>query len=97
LSTTTTMGSRWPAEKALTWLGLSLEKPAGVGWVAAPAVPPAAAEKDIASPTAPVTAHNRAVLMTSPNLSEIVSECPLMSGSALDLSDGDHQKQWAVL
>src|SRR5450756_87514 len=101
LSNTTTMGSRLPDERAFTWLGLNLEKLDGVGCgaaatVSAAAVSAAAAVKDIASPTAPVTAHNRAVFMISPYLSQIAVECPLASGSVPDPSDGHRQTQSVI-
>jgi hypothetical protein len=72
---TTTMFSRLPAEKALTWLVLSLAKlgftelvavvVVAAGAVVAPAVPAVTAVQEIASPVAPIRAHNRAVLMVS--------------------------------
>src|ERR1700678_3206788 len=81
-SNTTTMRSRLPDERALTWLVLSLEKlgcaeaaevPAGVV-VDPAAVPAVTAVKDIASPEAPARARNRAVLMVSLSSERMRSE-----------------------
>ena len=69
-SNTTIMDSCLPDERALTWLVLSLEKagcgePTAAAVVAPSAVPAPAAVKDIASPAAPIRAHNRVVFMIS--------------------------------
>src|SRR5580693_1632208 len=85
---TTIMLSLLPAERVLTWLVLSFAKlgftelvavvVAAAGAVVAPAVPAVTAVQDIASPVAPIRAHNRAVLMVP--LPHTYCDMPLISG-----------------
>src|ERR1700761_3852521 len=73
------MGSCLPAESAVAWLGLSLAKlGAVVGCVDPTAVPVNAALREIATPAAPVSFHNRAVCMAGLPLSASAGTCPLL-------------------
>src|ERR1700691_1121603 len=85
---TTIMLSLLPTERVLTWLVLSFAKlgftelvavvVAAAGAVVAPAVPAVTAVQEIASPVAPIRAHNRAVLMVP--LPHTYRHMPLIRG-----------------